>query len=222
MPELTLTRRTAQNQFFEQVLADGVKLRMMQIPGGSFLMGSPEGEEGRDGYQNFDATLTNVEGPRHEVAVPSFFMAKYPVTQAQWRVVAALPQIGQKLNSEPSHFEADDLPVEQVSWDDTVEFCARLYQATGWQYRLPSEAEWEYACRAGTKTPFHFGETIITEVANYRGTEWVYQGRTYPGSYGRGPRGEYREKTTPVDQFEIANEGVNLDMAFLLLSIKFD
>ena len=83
-----------------------------------------------------------------------------------------------------------------MSWYDAVEFCKRLSQQTGQEYRLPSEAEWEYACRAGTTTPFHFGETITTDLANYFG------GITLPGDYGQGPRGgEYRERTTDVGSF---------------------
>ena len=195
MPELILTRRTAQNQFFEQVLADGVKLRMMQIPGGSFLMGSPEDE-----LERMDR-----ESPQHQVTVPAFFMGKYPVTQAQWRAVAALPQIERELKSDPSSFKSANLPVEDISWLDAVEFCHRLSRKTGYEYRLPSEAEWEYACRSGTTTPFHFGETITTEVANYCGVDREIKGETYPGSYGRGPLGEYRQETTPVDYFGIAN-----------------
>jgi formylglycine-generating enzyme required for sulfatase activity len=92
-----------------------------------------------------------------------------------------------------------------VSWDEAVEFCQRLSKQTGREYRLPSEAEWEYACRARTTTPFHFGETITTDLANYRGTDWDYQGKTYPGNYGQGPKGEFRQKTTEVGSFKIAN-----------------
>ena len=90
-------------------------------------------------------------------------------------------------------------PVESVSWFQAVEFCKRLSRLTGRNYRLPSEAEWEYACRAGTTTPFHFGETINTELANYRGTD--NKEYNWSGSYGDGPKGEYKEETTPVGQF---------------------
>ena len=87
--------------------------------------------------------------------------------------------------------ESDRHPVEQVSWYDAVEFCQRLSQHTGKEYRLPSEAEWEYACRARTTTPFHFGETITTDLANYHGNY----------TYANEPTGKYREQTTPVGHF---------------------
>ena len=122
-------------------------------------------------------------------------MARYPVTQAQWRAVAAMPQVKKELKLDPSNFKGDNRPVEKVSWYDAVEFCDRLSAHTNRQYRLPSEAEWEYACRAGTTTPFHFGKTLTTEVANYHG-DYIYT---------NGFKGEYREETTPVDAFDIAN-----------------
>lgn len=106
---------------------------------------------------------------------------------------------------DPSSFKGDNRPVEQVSWLDAVEFCRRLAKATGRPYRLPSEAEWEYACRAGTTTPFHFGDSITTDLANYRGTDWESEGKTYSGAYGDGPHGEFREETTDVGHFEVAN-----------------
>ena len=164
--------------------SDSLGLEMVAISGGTFKMGSPESEFGR--YDN--------ESPQHKVTLDSFFMGRYPVTQAQWRAVAALPQIERKLDPNPSSFKGDDRPVERVSWDDAVEFCARLSAHTGREYRLPSEAEWEYACRAGTETPFYFGEMITTEVANYDGS--VYAG---------GPSGKSRGKTTPATHFGIAN-----------------
>ncbi|MFM6342595.1 MAG: formylglycine-generating enzyme family protein, partial [Dolichospermum sp.] len=127
---------------------------------------------------------------------------KYPITQAQWQAVAALPQVNQELKPNPSRFKGANRPVEQVSWHDAVEFCARLSNYTKRPYRLPSEAEWEYACRAGTTTPFHFGETMTTDLANYNGNY----------TYGDGSKGVYREETTEVGSFKIANEFGLYDM----------
>lgn len=189
-------KRPGQNQYYDEQLAEYVlPLRMLLIPAGTFLMGSPEDELERS-YN---------EGPQHEVTLSQFFMAKYPVTQAQWRVVANLPQVERELDQDPSNFKGGMRPVEQVSWYDAVEFCDRLTIKTNRQYRLPTEAEWEYACRAGTTTPFHFGETISTDLANYCGQDKTIGGTEYSGSYGSGPKGEYREETTPVDSFEGAN-----------------
>jgi formylglycine-generating enzyme required for sulfatase activity len=190
--DLSITRHKGCAQYFSEELGDGITLEMVSIPGGTFMMGSPKDKEGR----------SSQEGPQHRVAVPGFFMGKYPVTQAQWRAVAALPKVKLNLKHGPFEFEGDNRPDEWVSWYDAVEFCDRLSQHTGRQYRLPSEAEWEYACRAGTTTPFHFGETITTDLANYRGTDGQLG---WSGSYGRGPEGKYRRETTPVDQFGIAN-----------------
>ncbi|MFB2877268.1 formylglycine-generating enzyme family protein [Floridanema aerugineum] len=92
---------------------------------------------------------------------------KYPVTQAQWEVVAALPQINRELDPNPSYFKGSKRPVERITWLEAVEFCDRLSKHTSKPYRLPSEAEWEYACRAGTTTPFHFGDTITTDLAKF-------------------------------------------------------
>ena len=156
-------------------------IEMVAIPRGTFEMGSPENEPKRRGN----------ESPQHTVNVKPFFMGKYPVTQAQWRFVAQLPQVKRELNPEPSDFKGDKLPVEQVSWYHAVEFCDRLSKYTGREYRLPSEAEWEYACRAGTTTPFHFGETITDELANYNARK----------TFANEPKGEYRRETTPVGQF---------------------
>jgi len=199
-PEPIIQYRERTAQFFTEdrlaLSVDQTPLDLVYIPPGSFTMGSPEDELGR--YSD--------EGPQHPVTIAKpFFMGKYPVTQAQWRAVAALPQVNRELKPDPSNFQGDNRPVEQVSWHDAVEFCQRLATATGRPYRLPTEAEWEYACRAGTTTPFHFGESITTDLANYRGQDWEYEGKTYPGAYGDGPYGEFREETTAVGQFEIAN-----------------
>lgn len=192
--QVILKEHSGRNQCYDEVLAEGVlPLRMMQIPAGTFFMGSPDDEPER----------SDSEGPQHGVTVSEFFMAKYPVTQAQWRIVAAMEKVNRDLKSDLSKFKGDLRPVEQVAWHDAVEFCDRLTVHTNRQYRLPSEAEWEYACRAGTTTPFHFGETITTEVANYRGTDG--EESDWSGSYGDGPKGEYRAETTPVDHFGIAN-----------------
>ncbi|NES24359.1 MAG: formylglycine-generating enzyme family protein, partial [Symploca sp. SIO3E6] len=181
-------------------LANGVILEMVAIPDGTFLMGSLPTEEGH----------RKSESPQHKVTVKSFFMGKYPVTQAQWQAVAVLPPINRPLNPHPSRFIGANFPVEQVSWYDAVEFCNRLSQKTGWQYRLPSEAEWEYACRAGTTTPFHFGETINTDLANYYG---ICSELGYPqGLYGEGLEGISQEETTPVGSFGVANNFGLYDM----------
>jgi formylglycine-generating enzyme required for sulfatase activity len=166
---------------------------MVLIPGGTFMMGSPDGEKGAYDY----------EKPQHEVTVPKFFMGRYPITQRQWRVVADWPAIvsyplfDHQLNPDPSHFKGNDRPVENVDWDDATEFCKRLSQRTGRQYRLPSEAEWEYACRAGTQTRFSFGNYISTELANYNGSE-----------YGESPKCESKGETTDVGSFPPNNFGL--------------
>ena len=196
-----VSREPKQAQAFREAIG-ATFLELVAVPGGTFTRGSPDSELERE---------TN-EGPQLEVNVPAFLMGKYPVTQAQWKAVAALPKVARDLNADPAHFKGDNLPVEQVSWNEAVEFCQRLSKQTGREYRLPSEAEWEYACRAGTTTPFHFGETITTDLANYRGTDWDYQGKTYPGNYGQGPKGEFRQKTTEVGSFKIANTFGPYDM----------
>ena len=190
----TTATRQGSNQYYEEALAEKVlPLRMMLIPAGRFLMGSPADELNR----------SDSEGPQHPVTVSRFFMAKHPVTQGQWQAVAALPKVKHDLDADPSRLKGALLPVEGMSWYAAVEFCDRLTLRTNRQYRLPTEAEWEYACRAGTTTPFHYGETITTELANYQGTD--NKEYKWSGAYGDGPKGEYREKTTPVDQFESPN-----------------
>jgi formylglycine-generating enzyme required for sulfatase activity len=183
--KLIIQREIRKAQYYPEDLGNGVTLDMVLIPGGTFLMGSPKDELERE----------NSESPEHKLTVSSFFMGKYPVTQAQWKAVAALPKVDQDLKPDPSDLKGGDRPVENVSWHDATEFCRRLAEKTGRPYRLPSEAEWEYACRAGTTTPFYFGETITTDLANYDGT-----GESF-GSYGRGPKGIHRKETTPVGSF---------------------
>jgi formylglycine-generating enzyme required for sulfatase activity len=191
-PQLNIKRQPQQADYWPEKLGDNLTLEMVSIPGGTFIMGSPlkELEHKED------------ESPQHSVTVQPFFMGKYQVTQAQWRFVAQLPQVNKELKLDPSIFKGDNRPVEQVSWKDAVEFCDRLSQYTGRTYRLPSEAEWEYACRAGTTTPFHFGETITTDLANYNGNQ----------TYGQGSKGVYRQETTKVGSFGVANNFGLYDM----------
>lgn len=183
--KLKIIRAPGRNPCFDEKLGERQSLRMMQIPSGNFLMGSPEDE--LDNYEN--------EQPQHKVNVATFFLGKYPVTQAQWRFVAELAQVERELDSDPSDFKGENHPVERVNWYEAVEFCQRLSTHTNRPYRLPSEAEWEYACRAGSTTPFTFGKTLTTEIANYDGNY----------TYNNGPEGSFREETTTVDNFEIAN-----------------
>jgi formylglycine-generating enzyme required for sulfatase activity len=166
-------RRNLEAKYFVEDLGNGVTLEMVQIPGGTFTMGSPATEAKR-----YDA-----ESPQHQVTVPTFFMGRYQVTQAQYQAI---------VGKNPSNFQGAKRPVEKVSWDDAVEFCKQLSKNSGRNYRLPSEAEWEYACRALTTTPFYFGETITTDLVNYGGTVTPY---------GSAPKGIYREETTEVGKF---------------------
>jgi formylglycine-generating enzyme required for sulfatase activity len=141
-------------KYFTEHLPSELDLSMVYIPGGTFQMGSLQGH--------------NDEKPQHDVTVSSFLMGKYPVTQEQWQAVTALPRQNIDLKSEPSNFkDNNNHPVEGVSWNEAVEFCERLSQYTDRLYRLPSEAEWEYACRAKTKTNFYFGDFLTPEMANY-------------------------------------------------------
>jgi formylglycine-generating enzyme required for sulfatase activity len=155
-------KATQQTEWF-----NGVSLERVYIPGGSFKMGS---------------TKYDSEKPPHQVTIKPFYLGKYPVTQAQWQAV---------MGNNPSGFKGEKRPVEKVSWNQAVEFCQKLSAREGETYRLPSEAEWEYACRAGTTTPFYFGETITSDLVNYDGN--------YP--YGSAPKGTYRKETTEVGQF---------------------
>ncbi|NEO26300.1 MAG: formylglycine-generating enzyme family protein [Kamptonema sp. SIO4C4] len=208
MARVIIRKRTEQAQYYREDLGDGIGLEMVEIPGGTFLMGSPEDE-----LERYDD-----ESPQHEVTVQPFCMGRYPITQEQWKVVVeSVEPIKRELKSDPSYFkdsyenyERWSRPVENVTWYDAKEFCARLSKKAGRDYRLPTEAEWEYACRANTTTPFHFGETITTDLANYRGTD--DEKFNWSGSYGRGLKGEYRKQTTPVGYFKVANAFGLLDM----------
>ncbi|MDR9899387.1 SUMF1/EgtB/PvdO family nonheme iron enzyme [Aetokthonos hydrillicola Thurmond2011] len=176
-----ITKAWRQARYFTEYLLNGIGLEMVYIPGGTFMMGSPEDEK-----ESFDS-----ERPQHTVTIQPFYMGKYQITQAQWRAVANMPKIQRDLNPDPSYFKGENRPVEQVSWDDAVEFCQRLSVFTGREYTLPSEAQWEYAARAGTTTPFHYGETITSQLANYYASD----------TYVEEPAGEFRQQTSPVGSF---------------------
>jgi formylglycine-generating enzyme required for sulfatase activity/ribosomal protein L25 (general stress protein Ctc) len=187
-------------QYFIEKLED-INLEMVYIPGGKFQMGTDD-QKINELCEKYKVDYFQRESPQHKVIIEPFFMGKYPVTQAQWQVVANMQKVDRPLNPNPSCFKGANRPVERVSWDDAVEFCKRLSNHTKREYRLPSEAEWEYACRAGTTTPFHFGETITIDLANYDGNY----------IFGHGVKGRYREETTEVGSFKVANNFGLYDM----------
>lgn len=203
LPQVKIVSHPGRAESRSEDLGNGVNLELVAVPRGNFVMGSPNDEEWRNWNGNTFADIrdVNVEGPQHNVVINPFWMSKYPVTQAQWRSVAALPKVKRDLDPEPSNFQGNHHPVESVFWCEAVEFCDRLSQKTGQKYQLPSEAQWEYACRGRTTTPFYFGETITTNLSNYRGTDWKFLDKTYPGFYGQGTRGIYRQQTTEVGIF---------------------
>lgn len=161
--------------YFPEDLDNGIMLDMVYVPGGTFMMGSPVHEQTLSFYDRR-------EKPQHQVTVPDFYAGKYPITQAQWQGV---------MGNNPSEFKGEKRPVERVSWNEAVEFCRQLSRKTGKSYRLLSEAEWEFACRAGTATPFYFGETITPDLVNYDGHH----------PHAKAPKGMYRNQTTDVGIF---------------------
>jgi formylglycine-generating enzyme required for sulfatase activity len=159
--EVERTEQQARRRVFE--LGTGVDLEMVYVPGGSFLMGSNE---------------VSYEQPIHQVTLSAFHIGRYPVTQAQYQAV---------MGKNPSHFKGNDrYPVESVFWRDAMEFCAKLSAASGGIFTLPSESQWEYACRAGTKSRFAYGDVICTDLANYDGS---------------GEQGAYLKTVTPVGAY---------------------
>ena len=172
---------------------------MVVIPAGKYRMGSPKKEKERD----------DDEGPRHRVTISeSFAVSKHEVTRGQYSVFAGLtghsPSGGCWIYDgsgwkesdthswrEPGFVQGEDDPVVCVSWEDAQAFVRWLSSETGQDYRLLTESEWEYAARAGTKGPFHFGSTISTDQANYNGND----------TYGNGRKGVYRKRTVPVGSF---------------------
>ena len=193
MVNFFIERQKRKTKYYLEDLGNGIELDMVLIPEGKFIMGAPETElDSRDS-----------ERPQHEVTVPTFFIGRYPVTQEQWRAI---------MGNNPSKFKRDKRPVERVSWNDAKQFCAQLSEKTPRRYRLPTEAEWEYACRGisidlsrkdltvekwnqSYHQPFCFGETITTELANYDGRS----------VYGKGTKGTHRGSTTEVGMY-LANQ----------------
>jgi formylglycine-generating enzyme required for sulfatase activity/uncharacterized caspase-like protein len=205
-----IQNQAKQIEQFREDLGNGILLEMIKIPAGKFWMGQTEAEKKdllemiikilasklwmgetkverkelipQEKYQELYAN----ELPRHQVNLQSFFLGKYPVTQAQYQQI---------MGDNPSRFkdfqDSVNRPVEKITWKMAKKFCQKLSEKTGKNYGLPSEAQWEYACRAGTETPFAFGETITTDYVNYNGNY----------SYGDAQTGEYRQQTTPVNQF---------------------
>ncbi|MFA5257091.1 MAG: formylglycine-generating enzyme family protein [Opitutales bacterium] len=157
-------------------------IEMAWIPQGRFLMGSPEGE-----YNRLE------DETQHQVTLSKgFWLGKYEITQGQWTAL---------MGSNPSSFTYSGraAPVENVSWDDAMEFCNTLMRkersagrlTAGYEYTLPTEAQWEYACRAGTAGAFHYGDNLDSDMANFDGN--------YP--FGRGAEGVFRERTMAVGKF---------------------
>jgi len=164
---------------WQGVYIEEIEVRFRWIPPGEFMMGSPPDEPER----------SNSEGPQHRVRFEQgFWLAETACTQALWQ---ALWQA--VMGENPSRFKGEENPVENVSWGDAKRFIEKINGLhPSLELRLPSEAEWEYACRAGTTTPFWFGSELTTDKANYNGN--------YP--YANGPKGEYREKTVPARHFQ--------------------
>ncbi|MGD1851404.1 MAG: SUMF1/EgtB/PvdO family nonheme iron enzyme [Cyanophyceae cyanobacterium] len=169
-----------------------MNLEMMWIEPGRFDIGSPPP------YDHVDTRRHPREGPQQSIIfAQGFWMGRYPVTQQQWQWVSeSIEQVGQPLNPAPSQFRGNNnRPVETVSWYDADEFCLRLSSALKQKFKLPSEAQWEYACRAGTRTPFAFGEILTGKLANYDGT------KTGDGAIYGNPNKVFRNETTDVKKF---------------------
>jgi eukaryotic-like serine/threonine-protein kinase len=163
----TIVKSLGIAEYITEDLGNGVKLEMVYIPAGTFMMGSQQ---------------QNSEQPIHQVNLGSFYIGKYTITQEQYQAI---------VGKNPSTFKGSNHPVECVSWNDAMEFCERLSQRTDQKYTLPSESQWEYACRGGSNTPFYFGETITPDLVNHKNDY----------SYRKVFKGMNRERTTAVGNF---------------------
>lgn len=167
---------------FTEIISDSVIMELVKIPSGEFFMGAPDSEE----------LGSESERPQFRATVATFFMSKFLVTQEQWEVI---------MGSKPSSFKGANRPVETISWHDADEFCKKLSRTSGTLYRLPSEAEWEYACRAGTLTPFYFGETITTNTVNFKDARFREESRIFPSNYDLSSQGKNSGRTSEVGSF---------------------
>ncbi|PZV16842.1 MAG: serine/threonine protein kinase [Pseudanabaena sp.] len=170
-----LERQHAKTGYIRENLGNGVTIDLVRIPAGKFMMGSNEHDRGK---------------PIHEVTLQEFWMGKYVMTQKQWQAV---------MGNNPAYFKGDNLPVERVSWSDARDSCEKVSKSTGKNFRLPTEAEWEYACRAGTNTFFHFGEVITPDLVNYDGKS---------SDRSNSEKVVYRKHTVNVNAFEPNKWGV--------------
>ncbi len=199
-------------------LPGGEQLELVVVEGRQAEIGSPEGEEGRDLYPQFRQKCegVNVEEQR-TVNLKAFALVRNPLSQAQWRAVAALPSLERDISQAPGTYEAKGLwesyaeptglAVDSVSWNDCQEWLQRLNlwlqeqwpelggQGEAPQLALPSESQWEAACRAGDSTPFHFGDTLDASWANYDGNY----------TYGRGRKAAFRQRPMPLGFFGLVN-----------------
>ena len=199
---LLVSERRVEAAVERLTLASGTALDIVAIPAGTFSMGASNAEalSARRELQHAAAATAlrwiQEEQPRRSVTVSAFRIGVTPVTQGQWGAVALMPKARIDLEVNPSEFSGRDLPVERVSWYDATEFCERLSAASGRTVRLPSEAEWEYACRAGTESPFAFGDTLTPELATYLCSD----------KFASGPRGDAAGRTTPVGASGLSND----------------
>jgi formylglycine-generating enzyme required for sulfatase activity len=199
-----LTTRVLRIPVWQVPLPGGLCLELVEVPGGTDVIGSQEGEEGRENYGHRpEIQDTNLVEARRSVSLPGFLLARYPLTQAQWRSLADPGYVIRRaLAPDPAQNKGVDLPVECVSWYDANEWCARLEHYLQQQprglsldVRLPSETQWEFACRAGSSAPFHFGDTIDASWANYDGNY------VYPG----GQKGIFLGRTSAVGAYGLVN-----------------
>ena len=180
--------REFQNFNYLSEVIEDQEIRMMIIPAGEYGMGTS-----KKGHRS--------EQPHHLVKVSAFLMSQFPITRTQWKVVSNYPKVNRSLKKIPCG-GAVKSPVVNVSWHDTVEFCDRLSLKTGCMYRLPTEAEWEYACKGGSNTQFHFGEAISSQYVNYNSSS----------SYRSESPSIYRKKISTINEFKFPNKFGLFDM----------